>query len=190
MLSSGKGGEMKRILVYLSLATIMPCVASADIIQINDLTETLSVTLVPNSAAVGTISALAITGETVTFTYNLPAGLVFGGNFNSFRDMLEGPGEDTPAGSVSDIFRAVWAQGSPTAAVSFSSDPDMISVDGATQLPSITEIGGFQSVVTVGALNLDFQVASDVPEPYTALECAGGFLAIVAGLYSRRRGRR
>ena len=71
---------MKRILVYLSLATIIPCVASADIVRINDLTETLSVTLVPNSAAVGSISNLAITGETVTFTYTLPAGLVFGGN--------------------------------------------------------------------------------------------------------------
>ena len=181
---------MKRILVYLSLATIMPCVASADIVRINDLTETLSVTLVPNSAAVGSISNLAITGETMTFTYTLPAGLVFGGNFNSFRNLLEGPGEDMPAGSVSDVFLAVWSAGAASAAVSFSSDPAMISVGNATPLPSMNESGGFQSVVTVGAVNLDFQVASDVPEPYTVLECVGGLTAIVAGVYWRRRGRR
>jgi hypothetical protein len=183
---------MKRKRLYLSLAAMMMSSAAwADVIQINDLTEGPSVTLINNiPSQPGSISNLSVVGETVTFTYILPAGLVFGGNFNSFREMLDGPGGDDPVGGVSDIFRAVWLQGASTAAISFSSDPDTIQVDGATQLPSITENGAFQSVVTVGVLNLDFQVASDVPEPSSLLVCAGALSAITVGIYRRRCRRR
>jgi hypothetical protein len=183
---------MKRKPLYLSLAAMMISPAAwADIIQINDLTEGPSVTLINNiPAQPGSISNVEVVGETVTFTYTLPAGLVFGGNFNFFRQMLDGPGGEDPTGGVSDIFRAVWLQGASTAAISFSSDPDTIPVDGAGQLPSITENGAFQSVVTVGVLNLDFQVASDVPEPSSLLGCAGALSAIAVGIYRRRCGRR
>lgn len=184
---------MKRRLLYFSVAAMMMSgVASADILQINDLTDGLSVNLINNiPGQQGSISNVVVLGETVTFTYTLPAGLVFGANFNSFRNMLEGPlgDDDQPPGAVSDVFRAVWSQGGTTAAVSFSSDPDSISLDGATQLASITENGAFQSVVTVGAVNLDFQVASDVPEPSTLLECAGALFAFAAGLHRWRRRR-
>jgi len=178
---------MKRNL-YLSLAAMMMSSAAwADIIRINDLTEGPSVTLIndiPTQA--GSISNVLVTGETVTFTYTLPVPLVFPGNFNSFRQLLDGPGSDDPAGGVSDIFRAVWAQGSPTAFITFSSDPDMISVVGATQLPSITENGSFQSVVTIAPLNLDFQVASDVPEP-SLLGYAGMLFVFAVGLFRWRQ---
>jgi hypothetical protein len=128
-----------------------------------------------------------VDGETVTFTYTLPANLTFGGNFNAYRQMLEGqPDGDSLASGVSDIFRAVWLQGASTAAISFSSDPDTIPLDDATKLPDIMESGAFQSVVTVPTLNLDFQVASDVPEPSSLLGCAGILSAITVGLYRRR----
>jgi hypothetical protein len=175
--------------IYLGLAAIlMSGAAWADIVQINDLTEAPTVTLIndiPSQA--GSISNVVVDGETVTFTYTLPPGLVFGGNFNSYRQLLDPPGGDDPAGGVSDIFLATWAQGGTTAAVRFSSDPDEISIDGATQLPDITENGAFQSVVTIGALNLDFQVASDVPEPSSLLGCAGILSALTLGIYRRRR---
>jgi hypothetical protein len=180
---------MKLTPLYFSLAAMMMSSAAwADIVQINDLTEGPSVTLIHNiPSQSGTISNVAVDGEIVTFTYTLPPNLVFGGNFNSFRQMIEGPGSDDPAGGVSDIFRAVWAAGGSTAAVSFSSDPNVIPLDDATQLPSIIETGAFQSVVTVGAVNLDFQVASDaVPEPSSLLACAV-LSAITVAVYRRRR---
>jgi hypothetical protein len=170
-------------------ALVISSAAWADIVRINDLTEAPSVTLINNiPTQAGSISNLVVAGETVTFTYTLPAGVVFGGNFNAFRQMLDGLGGEDPVGTVSDVFRAVWAQGASTAAVSFSSDPDTISVVGATQLPSITENGAFQSVVTIGALNLDFQVASDVPEPSAGvLGCLGIVFLVSIGFYKRRR---
>src|SRR5260370_34302273 len=101
---------MKRTPLYLSLAAMMMSSAAwADVIQINDLTESPSVTLINNiPSQPGSISNLSVVGETVTFTYTLPAGLVFGGNFTSFRHMLDGPGVDDPAGGVRVILRARW----------------------------------------------------------------------------------
>jgi hypothetical protein len=189
------GGEMRQKSLYLSLAAlIMSSAAWADIIQIDDLTDGPTVSLINNvpsqPASVsqsGSISNLVVDGETVTFTYTLPANLTFGGNFNAYRQMLEGqPDGDSLASGVSDIFRAVWLQGASTAAISFSSDPDTIPLDDATKLPDIMESGAFQSVVTVPTLNLDFQVASDVPEPSSLLGCAGILSAITVGLYRRR----
>src|SRR5260370_33236059 len=101
---------MKRTPLYLSLAAMMMSSAAwADVIQINDLTESPSVTLINNiPSQPGSISNLSVVGETVTFTYTLPAGLVFGGNFNSFRQLLDGPGGDDPVGGVSDSFLSAW----------------------------------------------------------------------------------
>ena len=180
---------MKRTPLYLSLAALMMSSAAwADIVRINDLTESPTVTLINDiPSQPGSISNVVVVGETVTFTYTLPVNFIFGGNFNAYRQMLDGPGGDDPTGAVSDIFRAVWLQGASTAAISFSSDPDVISIIGATQLPDITENGAFQSVVTVAPLSLDFQVASDVPEPSSLLGCAGMLSAITFALYRRRR---
>src|SRR5260370_33022203 len=100
---------MKRKPLYLSLAAMMISPAAwADIIQINDLTEGPSVTLINNiPSQPGSISNVEGVGETVTFTYSLPAGLVFGGNVKFFRQMVDGQGGADPAAGGTDMFRAV-----------------------------------------------------------------------------------
>ena len=161
--------------------------ASASVIQVDDLTETLTVTVDGVDAHnVPTVANLRIVGETVSFDYTSSHAVQHPGNYYFLMNGAVGSPEQN---TVSDegIFTAI--EGSPVIGVQFTSDPDQLTVPpNSIFLGSFNETGAFQTVADRVSSSDLFQVRSDVetPEPGT-LAIIGAALLSLIGLGMMRR---
>src|ERR1700730_11525053 len=87
-------------LARLASADVVP--TSGDLIQIDDLTDTVTVAITnfATGNGGGTLSNISISGESATFTYTLPGGGVWAYS-NHWVQLLESDA------TVSDIFQIV-----------------------------------------------------------------------------------
>jgi len=137
--------------------------ANADIIQIDDSTDILTVSLTHDRPLQeGTISDLIFSGtETVSFTYTLAPGERWLASLMLFRRML-----DPVTHTVSDVFRIETFENTRTALIEFASAPDTLDLTGFTRLPGITENGDWQTLFQAGGIDpWKLQARSSILEP-------------------------
>jgi hypothetical protein len=138
---------------------------SPDTVQIDDLTEQVTVTT-DNPPALGTVTTV---GEQVKFTYTEPLPVALGEDGFFYRNILEADG------TLSDRFIIDLTLGSRDVQVIFESDPDILTPlppDARSLGPDITESGDYQTVATyknvdTGEVLTDYQVRSVVKVPET-----------------------
>jgi hypothetical protein len=111
----------------------------ADVIQFNDLTDSVSVTLngVPITGNGGRVSNFATSGELISFDLTAPNVLQLA--TAGFTNLLDPAGSDDPVGTVSDRFvEAFGPVPFTTYHVAFGSDPDLPAIpNGAVDLTTI-----------------------------------------------------
>jgi hypothetical protein len=173
-----------RIARYLlACATLTITGAWADEVRISDLTDVaISVAYIGSGA---TIQNLVVDQAQETMSFNVVLNNGVWGTFDAYGQLRE-----TAGGAISDLERLI-ANGTNSAAVTFSSDPGSINLGNSTLFSDQVEDGTFQLVIgTSGVVNpLNFTVGSDVetPEPSSLAGCALLLFGAAFLKYRRRR---
>jgi hypothetical protein len=166
-------------LALVGLVTGVGWGGAVTLVQIDDLTDTPSVTLLPPLPAPTILPDTA--GEFLHFT--LPALFPSSSGTTFYSDLFE----DVVGGTLSDRLLVTYVANSSIVDVQFASDPATIALPpGASNFASLVENGAFQQV---GFFQIyAFQVRSDradVPAPATLLLLGSG-LATLGGATWRR----
>lgn len=164
--------------VAVAALVLSPNLARADMISIDDLTDSITVSFISTGGSIGPVTTI---GESVSFIYTLPVNITFTpGTF--FRQLLE------PGGGVSDLYviRQVFGGNPSNALISFSSDPaDLTPPPGATDLGALVETGAYQTLDSLASVPFlvqarsDAQEVSEVPEPASLVLVGTGVCGVL-----------
>src|SRR5262249_2229835 len=111
---------MRRVLLFVSLCLVVSSAGWADILKIDDRSDTLTAFLEVNDPHIGTISKPEVRGEVLLVTYTLPVGFLFAADYHVFRQLVNGPRTDDTSGTVSDMWVIVAHQSSNSAGICFA----------------------------------------------------------------------
>jgi hypothetical protein len=166
-----------RLFLLLCVCLAFGYVGHADTIQLNDLGESVSVTLngTPITGNGGRISNFILAGESVSFDISTNGNNFI--NTTRFTNLLDPLTSDDPVGTVSDRLLQTTILGAATYHIVMGSDPALPAIPpGAEDLAPILglpspyfENGTPQLVDTIfnsnGTVLDTFFIQSDVPEP-------------------------